>query len=354
MMTRRYTREEVAAYRVEKMEEITRRLQESVQRLVTGQDWLESIRFAARFRSRSWLNTLLLFSQHADAYQAGRVPSPYPTYVAGRVAWKALGRWPTQPGFVIRQPVLAAMASATPQDPGSWRRLPRGQRPEPGEVVQQRMVGVKPAKVWDVSMTGGTPIPERPEPQLLEGAAPPGLLVAVQGQIRAAGYTLQDAVDAGVLGGANGITDFTTRTVTVRVDMDEAARLKTTLHELAHVKLHAPDSPTARGEHRGIGEVEAESVAMFVASSHGLDTSGYTVPYVAGWADSVNGRTVTEVLHDTAEKARRTALGILENLPEPTTSDGYPPGMSDALHAQANTPSLHREPARGGHPPLER
>ncbi|ALJ21418.1 hypothetical protein AOA12_16550 [Microbacterium sp. No. 7] len=353
-MTRRYTREEVAAYRVEKMEEITRRLQESVQRLVTGQDWLESIRFAARFRSRSWLNTLLLFSQHADAYQAGRVPSPYPTYVAGRVAWKALGRWPTQPGFVIRQPVLAAMASATPQDPGSWRRLPRGQRPEPGEVVQQRMVGVKPAKVWDVSMTGGTPIPERPEPQLLEGAAPPGLLVAVQGQIRAGGYTLQDAVDAGVLGGANGITDFTTRTVTVRVDMDEAARLKTTLHELAHVKLHAPDSLTARGEHRGIDEVEAESVAMFVAASHGLDTSGYTVPYVAGWADSVNGRTVTEVLQDTAEKARRTALGILENLPETAASDGYPPGMSEALRAQANTPSLHREPARAGHPPLER
>lgn len=346
-MTRRYTREEVAAYRVEKMEEITQRLQESVQRLVTGQDWLESIRFAARFRSRSWLNTLLLFSQHADAFEAGLVPIPHPTYVAGRVAWKALGRWPTQPGFVIRQPVLAAMASATPQDPGSWHRLPRGQRPEPGEVVQQRMVGVKPAKVWDASMTDGAPIPERPEPRLLEGAAPPGLLTAVQEQIRAAGYTLQDAVNAGALGGANGITDFTARTVTVRADMDELARLKTALHELAHVKLHAPASVAIRAEHRGLGEVEAESVAMFVASSHGLDTSGYTVPYVAGWANSVSDRTVAEVLQDTADKARRTALGILETLPEPAVSDGYPPGMSEALEARSNTtsPPPERSPA---------
>ena len=347
MMAPRYTREEAAAYRAEKLEEITERLQESVQRLVSGQDWLESIRFAARFRSRSWLNTLLLLSQHADAFHAGRVPSPYPTYVAGRVAWRVLGRWPTQAGFVVRQPVRAAMASATPEIPGSWHRLVRGQRPDPGEVVQQRMVGVKPAKVWDVSMTDGTPIPDRPEPQLLEGAAPPGLLAAVQEQIRSSGYTLQDAATAAALDGANGMTSFAERTVTVRADMDEAARLKTTIHELAHVKLHAPDPLTARGEHRGIGEVEAESVAMFVAASHGLDTSGYTVPYVAGWANSVSDRTVAEVLQDTADKARRTALGILETLPEPSVSDGYPQGMSEALAARSNTtsPPPERAPA---------
>jgi len=35
---------------------------------------------------------------------------------------------------------------------------------------------------------------------------------------------------------------------------------------------------------RGVKEVEAESVAYLVAGSHGLDTGGYTFPYVTGWA----------------------------------------------------------------------
>ena len=47
--------------------------------------------------------------------------------------------------------------------------------------------------------------------------------------------------------------------------------------ELGHVRLHGPNQQDAR-QHRGIGEVEAESVAVRIAATHGMDTSDYTIP----------------------------------------------------------------------------
>ncbi len=87
----------------------------------------------------------------------------------------------------------------------------------------------------------------------------------------------------GMIHGANGLTDFQARTVAVRTNMDEVAQVKTLAHELAHVMLHGPDNPNATG-HRGVGEVEAESVALMIGAAHGMDTTAYTIPYVSGWA----------------------------------------------------------------------
>src|SRR4051812_38513787 len=85
--------------------------------------------------------------------------------------------------------------------------------------------------------------------------------------------------------------------------------------ELGHVLLHAPreKEPSAAVAadatvHRGIAEVEAESVALMVGAAHGLDTSNYTIPYVSTWASSVAGKTPVEVVQSTAERVRATAV----------------------------------------------
>ena len=74
------------------------------------------------------------------------------------------------------------------------------------------------------------------------------------------------------------------------MDMDDAAQVKTLAHELGHVMLHGPDHIEAI-LHRGLAEVEAESVALMIGAAHGLDTSAYTVPYVASWASNVPDKT---------------------------------------------------------------
>jgi len=334
------------AARQAKLDALSERLEQAVGQLVTGQDWLRAVAFAARFRSRSFTNTLLIWLQHAEAYEQGRVRTPEPTYVAGFRQWQQLGRsvLKGQSGYMIRTPVTARFASTDPSDSGSWRRRGRRERPRPGEQVRVEMVGVKPAYVWDVSQTDGEPIPEPPSAVLLDGQAPPGLWDGLAAQIRRHCFDLTDAPDAASLGGANGVTDFTTRTVIVRTDMSDAARVKTLAHELAHIVL-GHEARTGDGLHRGIGEVEAESVATMVTAAYGMDSSGYTVPYVARWSAAVDDRHPVQVVRGTGERARKTALAILDTLPEPRTGDGTPPGLDTRSTEPRMTSG--RPPSRG-------
>jgi hypothetical protein len=311
-----------------KLAALQERLATAVEALVSSDDWVRAIEFAARFRSRSFGNTLLLRAQHAEAFEHGRVPEPFPTLVAGFQQWKELGRFVIkgQAGYMIQAPLTARFATTNPAEVESWRRLGKNERLRPGEVARSKMIGVKPAFVWDVSQTGGNPIPERPRPKLLAGDAPDGLWNGLAAQVRARGFRLEAAADARALDGANGVTNYINRTVTVRADMDDAAQVKTLAHEVAHIAL-GHEGRGVEGLHRGIREVEAESVAMMVTAAYGMDSAGYSIPYVGGWSSSVEGTDAVEVVRSTGELSRKAALLILEDLPEPSLGNGAPSGL---------------------------
>lgn len=327
---------ESRAAREAKIEALHEQLTGAVEKLVSDTDWARAIEFAARFRTRSFNNMLLIWIQHMAAFEAGRVPEPMPSYVAGFKQWLSLGRsvLKGQAGYMIQAPVTARFATATPLDPGSWRRLERSEKPQPGEIARSKMVGVRPAYVWDITQTAGDPIPEQPSPGLLEGEAPDGLWDGLAQLIQAHGFAVLRVAHAGLILGANGLTDYAAHTVAVRQDMDDAAQVKTLAHELAHVMLHGPDNPDAV-YHRGIGEVEAESVALMIGAAHGLDTTSYTIPYVSSWATSVEGRSVVEVVQATGERVRATAVKILDSLPTVQIGGGDPPGLSREANGHA-------------------
>lgn len=105
--------------------------------------------------------------------------------------------------------------------------------------------------------------------------------------------------------------------------------------------LHGPDNADA-AMHRGIAEVEAESVALMVGAAHGLATDDYTIPYVASWASSVPGKTPVEIVQSTAERVRGAAVTILDQLDTPQVGDGNPPGLDrEALDATRATAPVH-------------
>src|SRR5690606_3999200 len=114
------------------------------------------------------------------------------------------------------------------------------------------------------------------------------------------------------------------------------------VHELAHVLLHGPENPDASG-HRGIAEVEADSVALMVAAAHGMDTSDYTIPYVSGWAATVPEKSPVEVVQATGERVRKTAASILDQLPTEQIANGDPPGLNRDAQSQ-KSPASERAP----------
>jgi hypothetical protein len=345
--------EDKIADRNAKLDALHAKLTGAVEALVTGEDWLRAIQFAARFRARSFNNTLLIWVQHAAAHAEGRVPDPYPTFVAGFKQWQALGRHVIkgQAGYQIFAPVTARMAG-NDEDPASWRRLDRGQKPEPGETVRSRMVGVRPTYVWAQSQTDGKPLPETAAPRLLQGQAPAGLWDGLAVQVGEHGFTLHDAPDAAYLDGANGVTHWLKKTVHVRADMDDAARVKTLAHELGHIVLHNKDNVDAV-VHRGVAEIEAESVGLMLLAAHDMDSSQYSVPYVSTWASRIKGVDPVTAVQQTAARVRTAALGILDKLDTHRTPDGDPPGLE---HAPTRTTTAarttSREPHRGPDRPI--
>ena len=136
----------------------------------------------------------------------------------------------------------------------------------------------------------------------------------------------------GMISGANGMTDYEARTVAVRENMDPAAQVKTLAHELAHVVMHDPDDEEAR-QHRGIREVEAESVALMIGAAHGMTTDGYTIPYVSTWAVRADDKEPAQIVQATGERVRQTALAILDQLDTPQLGDGTPPGLERDIPA---------------------
>lgn len=328
-----------AAARVAAAQEL---LAEEVAALRSGEDWQRFLGFQARLHRYSANNVLLIAAQHTQAYAAGLVDAPTPTVVAGFQTWKSLGRAVVrgQHGYVVLAPVVGVRRLAVDGD-GRSRLLGVGERPQGAEVEDRRRVlrGFTVGHVFDVSQTAGAALPEVPRPKLLAGEAPAGLGEAAAALIERRGFAVGTVPDAAAIGGANGRTDWADRTVMVRSDMDDAAMVKTLVHEAAHVLLH--DDPVGRCLAREVKEVEAESVAYVVTSAHGMDSGGYSFPYVAAWA----GDDPAAVVEATARRVATAARAILDASPAEHGPGGRVPAAEAAVEADWGRVAPHDLPA---------
>jgi hypothetical protein len=256
-------------------------LETAVADLVSSDDWRRMLEVASRFHDYSPNNVLLILTQRPEA-----------TRVAGYRTWQRVGRQVRRGarGIAILAPIVTRRRPVDDSDDAD--------HPELARILR----GFRIAHVFDISDTDGDPIDDV-RPVVVEGDAPAGLWVGLAAQIGAAGFTLERA-DCGT---ANGRTDFSARTVTVRPDLPDAQAAKTLAHELAHVLSH--DGTEYAAGCRGVVEVEAESVAYIVTAAAGLPAEGYSLPYVARWAAGD-----TALVRATAERAIKCARCILAAL----------------------------------------
>ncbi len=280
----------------DKLAALHEQISDGVAALVESDGWQAMLDTAAKFHSYSLGNLLLIGAQ-----------APQATRVAGFRTWQSVGRQVRkgERGIAILAPCTYRPKTADRAEPAG----PAGQEPATTcsggaapDAGGKQVRGFRAVHVFDVVQTEGDALPDV-APTLLVGQAPAGLWDDLAGQVAGHGY----ALERGDCGGANGYTDPTRRVVRIRDDIDDAHAVKTLAHELGHLECgHVADLPTYL-TCRGRCEVEAESVAYVVAAAHGLDASGYTFAYVAGWAkgDLSHVRQAAE----TVTKAARTILG---------------------------------------------
>lgn len=235
----------------EKAQELLETLNTEVGKLVSGEDWKHLLTIQRKLYRYSFGNQLLIAIQRPGA-----------TMVAGYRAWQGMERQVRkgEKSIAILAPVVKKVE--VENEDGSTREA-------------RRVVAFRAASVFDISQTDGPELPDAPVE--IEGDAPAGMLAEIVRQIESYGYSFE----RGDTGSAGGWTDPRANVVRVSDKVSDAQAVKTAVHELAHILL---TDPAEYNQHRGVFEVEAESVAFVVAGALGLETDEYSFGYVAGWS----------------------------------------------------------------------
>jgi hypothetical protein len=270
----------------ERLTELQEQLTVGVEKLVSSDEWMRMLNMAAKMPRYSMNNLLLIAIQHPTA-----------EYVCGFNTWKKLGRNVVKGSKAIW--ILGPVK----------RRLTLEDKDSGEEVKVQKLVGFKPVPVFAQDQTEGEPLPEITHQ--LEGDAPRSAWDGVVKQLAKDGYRV--VITAPLTPGAEGETDPTSHIVRISPDSSALGQLATLIHEKAHIHLGHVDDLAAYRQHRGVMEVEAESVAYVVAGALGLDTSAYSVGYLGGWA-----RGDVDLIRKTAERVVKASHEIVNDIaPEP-------------------------------------
>ncbi len=259
------------------------RLEQAARELLSSEGWRRWI----EVRARNGLARYSLGNQLLVALQA-----PDARFVAGFHAWKDLGRRVSKGERGIR--ILAPM-------PLRGRDAEEDSSPG-GEDQKNVRTLFKSVAVFDVAQT--EPLPGR-EPVALEAPSEPitgeshvHLLAPLQRLAGELGYRVeQRRLD----GAADGWCDSAVKRIVVNAALPGNARVRVLVHELAHaLGVGYADHGRARAE------VLVDCVTYVVLGSVGLDVSGETVPYIAGWGECGE----LDAVHNDAKTIDRIAKRI--------------------------------------------
>jgi len=216
-----------------------------------------------------------------------------PTLVAGYKEWERHGRTVLrgEHALWVIAPRTARVQQMTLAD-GTRQRVPLGEKLPRGAVDDGKktiIVGWRGQAVFDVSQTQGTPLLV---PRTTDGPESDAAELWQSLSEVASRHGFRVDVTGAQHGLTSGFTDFTERRVQVGAWLGNEERAAVLAHELGHVLLHGPNDDVGRlygssADHRGLAEVEAESVAYTVLRAHGIDRGEQSALYLLGWADSV-------------------------------------------------------------------
>jgi antirestriction protein ArdC len=298
--------------RNEAVEELLKKVEAGTKAVYESERYKEMLICMAKFHSYSANNIILIASQRPNA-----------TLVCGYKGWQQKFNRTVKKGEKGIQILGFAPKTITVEqekkDELGFTVYDADGKPEM-EEVKTKLPAYKPMYVFDIDQTEGEPLPT-----IYNGA--------LQGSVR--NYeAFQEALAElspvpihfeAFAGEAMGYYDRVDKSITVKEGLSELQTMKTLVHEIAHAQMHAlaPDKPDYVPLDQATKELEAESVAFICCAFFDLDTSDYSFPYLAGWANDKE----LKALHSSLERIRSQAvenITFLENKLEQTLNTELP------------------------------
>lgn len=250
-------------------------------------------------RFKQYLNTLAKFHQYsARNIDLIYAQNPQATQVAGFKQWQTDFNRTVNKGaksIRIAAPIIKKLT------PAEQKRL--------DTTDERAIVGYRYLPIFDVAQTSGDPVLSAKDfvkENLADHQNVTSLYNAFKDYLNQQTDLKVSEVPLATLNGAKGYFQPSTNEIVIGGDeSDNALKLKTLYHEYAHSQLHGLKS-AFKDRPRAYQETQAEAVAYVAMQNIDVDTSNYSLGYVAAWAKD------KAVIHSALSEIQQVSNKVIE------------------------------------------
>lgn len=290
----------------EAVQALTKKMEKSVEGYFrTPGDLKEYLTFMAKFYHYSPSNISLIQSQFEGASAVGSFSF-----------WKEKG-FAVKKGEKGIQILVPNRTVARFKDKdGTWKSVTKASEQEKKQI-ESKSVEVKPGRlyfvvghVFDASQTNvkAEDLPRIFPNRWLEGSVTDYKSLYKGMEAIAEKNDVKIIAPKAELGVSKGVSYTLTKEVALNPRNSELQNVKTLLHELAHAKLHTAE--THMNYTAPEKEFQAEMTAYAVSSYFGIDTSEYSLGYLANWTQGKEMKDKTKLLKEVHE----TSIEFIETI----------------------------------------
>lgn len=246
-----------------------------------SEDYKRWLNFYDGFHQYSFNNTMLIYMQNPSA-----------SLCAGFNTWKNKKRYVKagEKGLKILAPITETVLREVPVLDDDGKPILDENGKEQTKKVKEKVFANKfyVTSTFDISQTEGEPIPELSYSGTSEKVEIYSALKKVLEEIAPFPVEYTDELQEG----CDGRCSYTAEQIYIRNDMEEAKTVEVLIHEIGHAYMHDKTRFEEAKEHlkvisdRDSREIQAESLSYIVTHKLGLDTSGFSFPYIAAWSSN--------------------------------------------------------------------
>ena len=254
--------------------EIGKKLEQGISEIIQGENFKNWLDMQAKFPNYSFQNSLLIGLQNPDA-----------TYVCGFQKWKK----EFERNVIKGEKGLKILAPCEYKQNVMRNVLDENGQTvinEDGTIQQERVeikrISFRPVTVFDVSQTEGKELPKHIVPTLTQNVDEFEKMKDALHSISPVPIQYET-----IEGGVKGYFSPLEQKIVIKDNLSELQEVKTLAHEIAHSLAHDKNNKRIEDltetESRSVKELEAEACAYVFCQHFGLDTSDYSLNYIAGW-----------------------------------------------------------------------